>query len=67
MKKILFKISIVTLAPVFLMAQDKTYVAPDVNIISISPVQGSGMNIERVPSNVQNFGQDSLTKKKIFQ
>ncbi len=66
MKKILFKISIVTLAPVFLMAQDKTYVAPDVNIISISPVQGSGMNIERVPSNVQNFGQDSLTKKKNF-
>ena len=35
-----------------LFAQDKTYVAPDVNVISVSPVQGSGINIERVPSNV---------------
>ena len=39
-----------------LSAQDKTYVAPDVNVISVSPVQGSGINIERVPSNVQSFG-----------
>ena len=38
-----------------LSAQDKTYVAPDVNVISVSPVQGSGINIERVPSNVQSF------------
>ena len=49
-----------------LSAQDKTYVAPDVNVISVSPVQGSGINIERVPSNVQSFGVDSLSKKKNF-
>ena len=47
-------------------AQDKTYVAPDVNVISVSPVQGSGINIERVPSNIQSFGVESLTKKKNF-
>ena len=47
-------------------AQEKTFVAPDVNVISVTPVQGSGMNVERVPSNVQNFGLESLTKKKNF-
>ena len=47
-------------------AQDKTYVAPDVNVISVSPVQGSGINIERVPSNIQSFDVESLTKKKNF-
>ena len=36
-------------------AQEKTYVTPDVNIISVSPVQGSGMDINRVPANVQNI------------
>ena len=45
-------------------AQDRTYVAPDVNVISVSPVQGSGINIERVPSNIQSFDVESLTKKK---
>ena len=49
-----------------LSAQDKTYVAPDVNVISVSPVQGSGINIERVPSNIQSFDVESLTKKKNF-
>ena len=49
-----------------LSAQDKTYVAPDVNVISVSPVQGSGINIERVPSNVQSFDVESLSKKKNF-
>ena len=48
-------------------AQDKTYVAPDVNVISVSPVQGSGINIERVPSNIQSFDVESLTKKKNFR
>ncbi len=47
-------------------AQDKTYIAPDVNVISVSPVQGSGINIERVPSNIQSFDLESLTKKKNF-
>ena len=48
------------------ISQDKTFVAPDVNVISVTPVQGSGMSVERVPSNVQNFGLDSLSKKKNF-
>ena len=47
-------------------AQDKTFVTPDVNIISVSPVQGSGMDINRVPSNVQNFSEDTLSDKKNF-
>ena len=51
-----------------LSAQDKTYVAPDVNVISVSPVQGSGINIERVPSNVQShLGLTLSLKKKIFR
>ena len=49
------------------ISQDKTFVAPDVNVISVSPVQGSGINMERVPSNVQSFGLDSLSKKKTSQ
>ena len=28
-------------------AQDKTYLTPDVNIISVTPVQGSGISIDR--------------------
>ena len=51
-----------------LSAQDKTYVAPDVNVISVSPVQGSGINIERVPSNVQShLGLTLSLKRKTFR
>ena len=60
------------IAPYFLLAstsafsQDKVFIAPDVNIISVSPVQGSGMSIDRVPANVQNFGEEALSDKKNF-
>ncbi len=47
-------------------SQERTYVAPDVNVISVTPVQGSGISLERVPSNVQSFGVDALSKKKNF-
>ena len=47
-------------------SQERTYVAPDVNVISVTPVQGSGISLERVPSNVQSFGVDALSKKKKF-
>ncbi len=47
-------------------AQDNEYVAPDVNIISITPVQGSGLDIERVPGKIQTISRDQLSKKKKF-
>ncbi|MFL2679256.1 MAG: TonB-dependent receptor [Alphaproteobacteria bacterium] len=69
-KKIIYKINVIFFSIVFIntnsFAQDKTFVAPDVNIISITPVQGSGMNLDRVPSNVQNFSLDTLSKKENF-
>ena len=46
------------------LAQDKTYVAPDVNIISVTPVQGSGLDIDRVPGKIQSINRDQLGKKK---
>ncbi len=49
-----------------LLSQEKTYIAPDVNIISVSPVQGSGLNIERVPGKVQVFNREKVGKKKNF-
>ena len=65
MKKLL-SVFTITLSFTQVESQEETYIAPDVNIISITPVQGSGMNIDRVPSNVQNFSEDSLSKKKNF-
>ena len=41
--------SLLVLSASLALSQEKTYVAPDVNIISITPVQGSGLNIDRVP------------------
>ena len=49
-------------------AQDKTYLTPDVNIISVTPVQGSGISIDRVPGKIQTISRDLVGKKeKIFQ
>ena len=47
-----------------ILAQDRTYVAPDVNIISVTPVQGSGLDIDRVPGKIQTINRDQLGKKK---
>ena len=47
-------------------SQDKTFLTPDVNIISVTPVQGSGLSLERVPSNVQVFRKDELDDNKNF-
>ena len=48
------------------LSQEKTYVAPDVNIISVTPVQGSGLNIDRVPGKVQSINREVIGKKKNF-
>ena len=52
------------LLPVFALSQENTYVAPDVNIISVTPVQGSGLSIDRVPGKIQTISRDQLGKKK---
>ena len=39
---------------------------PDVNIISVTPVQGSGMSIDRVPGKIQTISRDAIGKKKNF-
>lgn len=46
--------------------QNEVYVAPDVNIISVSPVQGSGLDIDRVPGKIQSIGREQIDKKKNF-
>ena len=53
-----------SLTSTFALGQDKTYVAPDVNIISVSPVQGSGLDIDRVPGKIQTINRDQIGKKK---
>ena len=40
--------------------------APDVNIISVTPVQGSGLNIDRVPGKVQSINREVIGKKKLL-
>ena len=48
-------------------SQEKTYLTPDINIISVTPVQGSGMSIDRVPGKIQTINRESIGKKKISQ
>ena len=50
----------------FVNAQEKSYLAPDVNIISVTPLQGSGIDIDRVPGKVQTFDLEKIGKKKNF-
>ena len=64
MNKNSLKIFALSCISTFALAQDKTYVAPDVNIISVSPVQGSGLDIDRVPGKIQTINRDQLGKKK---
>ena len=48
-------------------SQEKTYLTPDINIISVTPVQGSGMSIDRVPGKIQTINREAIGKKKISQ
>ena len=68
--KLLMKYKIILVALIFtksiINAQEKIFVAPDVNIISVTPVQGIGIDSTRVPSNVQNFSDSILRDKKNF-
>ena len=68
-KNKIYKINTIIIASVLLSttttySQDKTYVAPDVNIISVTPVQGSGLSIDRVPGKVQSISRETIGKKK---
>ena len=55
------------MVPTVLFSQDRTYVAPDVNIISVTPVQGSGLNIDRVPGKMhKQLIEINFTKEKFF-
>ena len=63
MKKLLITLGVFTASIVY--SQD-TFVAPDVDIISVSPVQGSGLSIDRVPGKIQTLSRDQLGKKKNF-
>ncbi len=50
--------------PSIVFPQDKAYVAPDVNIISVTPVQGTGIELDRVPSNIQTITDEDFKDKK---
>ena len=70
-KSKIYKINTIIIASALLStsttySQDKTYVAPDVNIISVTPVQGSGLSIDRVPGKVQSINREIIGKKKKF-
>ena len=58
--------SLLVLSTSHALSQEKTYMAPDVNIISVTPVQGSGLNIDRVPGKVQSINREVIGKKKNF-
>ena len=58
--------SLLVLSTSLALSQEKTYVAPDVNIISVTPVQGSGLNIDRVPGKVQSINREVIGKKKFL-
>ena len=64
--KKIYAVIVSMITPVMLNAQDREYQAPDVNIISVTPVQGSGISLDRVPSNIQVIRQDDLDDKKNF-
>ncbi len=51
---------------IFAQENQDVYVAPDVNIISVTPVQGAGVSIDRIPSNIQSIVEEDLNDKKNF-
>lgn len=46
--------------------QEDVFVAPDVNVISVSPIQGSGVSSDRLPSNIQSVDLNDLDENKNF-
>ena len=64
LKKIILIIGLLSFSST--KSQETNFVAPDVNIISVSPVQGSGLSIDRVPGKIQTLSRDQLGKKKNF-
>ena len=60
--KSLFHFFVITFLLSEAVAQEEVYVAPDVNIISITPVQGSGIDLDKVPSNIQTITEGRLSR-----
>ena len=42
------------------------FVTPDVDVISITPIQGSGVTLDRIPSNIQTVNQNDIKENKNF-
>ena len=43
-----------------LRSQEEIFITPDVNVISVTPIQGSGVTLDRMPSNIQTVGEEDL-------
>ena len=44
--------------------ENKKFTTPDVNVISITPIQGSGVTLDRMPSNIQTVNEADLKENK---
>ena len=65
MKLIIFFLAFYINSPLF--SQDKEiFVTPDVDVISITPIQGSGVTLDRMPSNIQTISESDLEDNKYF-
>ncbi len=45
-------------------AQEDVFVTPDVNVISVTPIQGSGVTLDRMPSNIQTVNEEDLRENR---
>ena len=43
-----------------LRSQEEIFITPEVNVISVTPIQGSGVTLDRMPSNIQTVGEEDL-------
>ncbi len=46
--------------------EQEIFITPDVEVISVTPIQGSGVSIDRIPSNIQNITDRDLEDNKFF-
>ena len=46
--------------------ENDVLVTPDVNVISVTPVQGSGVSLDRIPSNIQTINNEDLDDNNFF-
>ena len=52
----------------FVYGQDANdgFITPEVDVISITPIQGSGVTLDRIPSNIQTVIQNDIKENKNF-